>query len=172
MNQDWIKQVLDEHEGTLLRYAYKLCGSVEIAQDAVQDTFLKLCKEDQKKIESYLLKWLFTVCRNRVFEILRKDKKMTALTDYDLETKHSEISTPDSVAQLADDKVTIRTLMQQLPAKEEEVLRLKFQNNLSYKEISEITQLSVSNVGFILHNVIKKLRGEFHKTNETAGGLA
>ncbi|MEN8713450.1 MAG: sigma factor-like helix-turn-helix DNA-binding protein [Verrucomicrobiales bacterium] len=37
-------------------------------------------------------------------------------------------------------------------------MRLKFQGDLSYKEISEVTGLSVSNVGFLIHTGIKRLR--------------
>ena len=37
-------------------------------------------------------------------------------------------------------------------------MRLKFQNGLSYKEISRVTELSVSNVGYLIHTAIQKLR--------------
>ena len=49
-------------------------------------------------------------------------------------------------------------IMETLPKNQREVLRLKFQCDLSYKEISEITQLSVTNVGFLIHTAIKTLR--------------
>ena len=48
-----------------------------------------------------------------------------------------------------------------LPPRQQEVLQLKFQNDLSYQEISEITKLSVSNVGVIIHNALKTLRQRY-----------
>jgi RNA polymerase sigma-70 factor (ECF subfamily) len=48
--------------------------------------------------------------------------------------------------------------VERLPENQREVIRLKFQSDLSYKEIAEITNLSVSNVGFLLHTGIKRLR--------------
>lgn len=45
-----------------------------------------------------------------------------------------------------------------LPPRQQEVLQLKFQNDLSYQEISEITHLSVSHVGVLLHTALKTLR--------------
>ena len=51
-------------------------------------------------------------------------------------------------------------VMESLPKNQREVLRLKFQCDLSYKEISEITKLSVTNVGFLIHTAIKTLRKE------------
>jgi RNA polymerase sigma-70 factor (ECF subfamily) len=50
--------------------------------------------------------------------------------------------------------------METLPKNQKEVVILKFQHELSYKEISEITKLSVTNVGFLLHTAIKALRKE------------
>jgi RNA polymerase sigma-70 factor (ECF subfamily) len=47
-----------------------------------------------------------------------------------------------------------------LPDNQQEVVRLKFQNGLSYREISCITKLSVSNVGYLIHTAIQKIRAE------------
>ena len=51
-------------------------------------------------------------------------------------------------------------VVERLPKNQREVIYLKFQNDLSYKEISDITQLSVTNVGFLIHTAIKALRKE------------
>ena len=48
-----------------------------------------------------------------------------------------------------------------LPPRQQEVLQLKFQNDLSYQQISEITELSVSNVGVLIHNALKTLRQRY-----------
>ncbi|MGH9424725.1 MAG: RNA polymerase sigma factor, partial [Terriglobia bacterium] len=45
-----------------------------------------------------------------------------------------------------------------LPASQQEVIRLKFQSELSYKEISQVTGLSVTNVGFLIHVGLKAIR--------------
>ncbi|MCM8538367.1 MAG: sigma-70 family RNA polymerase sigma factor [Lentisphaeraceae bacterium] len=172
MKEVWIREMLEQYEGPLLRYAFKLCKDLELAQDAVQDTFMKLCREDRNKVESYLAKWLFTVCRNRIFEILRKENRMQTLDQVQLEKVVERDRSPADSAELSDDKTVLRELMVKLPAKEQEVLRLKFQNGLSYKEISDITKLTVSNVGFILHKTIKELKGQFHKKSDTSGGLS
>ena len=54
--------------------------------------------------------------------------------------------------------------MRALPANQQEVLRLKFQNGFSYKQIAGITGLSVSNVGFLIHTGIQRLRKRFKAT--------
>lgn len=94
---------------------------------------------------------------------------MTVLTDVKLHTTETQDDSPAKNAVLTDDKHTLKSLMGNLPEREQEVLRLKFQNGLSYKEISEITELSVSNVGFILHKTLKELRSQFQQQRERGG---
>ena len=52
----------------------------------------------------------------------------------------------------------VLSLLDALPDKQQEVIRLKFQHGLSYREISEVTGLSVSNVGYLLHRGLRSLR--------------
>ena len=54
-----------------------------------------------------------------------------------------------------------------LPANQQEVIRLKFQHGLSYKQIAEVTQLSVSNVGFLIHAGLKTLRQRLNPNQPT-----
>lgn len=65
---------------------------------------------------------------------------------------------PDDVAEQRDESNNVLRLMTALPANQQEVLRLKFQNSLSYREISAITGLTETNVGFLIHVGIKALR--------------
>ena len=60
-----------------------------------------------------------------------------------------------------DDKQTVSQILQiveTLPKNQREVIYLKFQCDLSYKEISEVTHLSVSNVGFLIHSAVRAIR--------------
>ena len=65
---------------------------------------------------------------------------------------------PDAVLSKRDNMTDILRLLDALPARQQEVVRLKFQNGKSYKEIAAIMDLTVTNVGFILHTAIKALR--------------
>ena len=65
---------------------------------------------------------------------------------------------PGRTLERAEQHAAVLRLIDQLPHNQQEVVRLKFQNGFSYQEISRITSLSVTNVGFILHTAIKALR--------------
>jgi RNA polymerase sigma-70 factor (ECF subfamily) len=83
---------------------------------------------------------------------------MTGISDAQLELQpHSGLDASASMEkeeQLAD----ILKILTTLPANQQEVIRLKFQGDLSYSEISRITDLSVSNVGFLIHTGLKTIR--------------
>ena len=66
-----------------------------------------------------------------------------------------------AVAPDLDQRRTVSQILQvveTLPKNQREVIYLKFQSDLSYKEISEVTKLSVSNVGFLIHSAVRAIR--------------
>ncbi len=154
-----LQRALEEFERPLLGYANSILHDVEAARDAVQDTFLKLYQQREGSVGSGLKPWLFTVCRNRCLDMLRKRKRISSV---EIETLHTvDESAPDPVesAEREEALEDVLRFLERLPDNQQEVIRLKFQQGLSYREISSITGLSVSNVGFLLHTGIKRVRG-------------
>lgn len=150
----WLHQVLVQYEGPLLRYAGHLLGNSEKAKEMVQETFVSLWKEDSAKVMDRLAPWLYRVCRNKVLDFLRKEKRMELLPEPELVP---DKSLPDQTAHLGKQ---VMHCLETLPKNQKEVVILKFQNDLSYQEISEVTGLSVSNVGYLLHHAISAIRSE------------
>jgi len=160
---EWVRGVLREYEGPLVRYAARITGDLDRARDVVQDTFIKLCRENPARIENRLAEWLFTVCRNQALDLLRKEGRMKPLNEVDLNTRVSPEPSPLALAQQHEEMGWAQRLLEVLPPNQQEVVRLKFQNGLSYKEISRVTNLSVSNVGFLIHTAIKALRHQMER---------
>jgi RNA polymerase sigma-70 factor (ECF subfamily) len=100
--------------------------------------------------------WLFTVTRNRALDYIRKHSRIIAMPLP--EERQSEEVGPDEALASRDAADWLLKLLDALTPNQREVIRLKFQNDLSYQEISDITGLSVTNVGFLLHVGLKKLR--------------
>ena len=85
---------------------------------------------------------------------------MRPLNEVDADTRPAEGASPEESAEQRDSHGQIMGMMQKLPENQREVVRLKFQNGLSYKEIASVTDLSISNVGFLLHAALKTLRAQ------------
>ncbi len=159
-DHDLVRDSLAQYESPLIAYATGILGGdEERARDVVQDTFLKLHLAEPDKVRENVRAWLYAVCRNRAFDILRKEQRLTFTDDDDhLDWLDEWQSDPSEDASRDELLGQIWSVVEQLPPNQREVLRLKFQHDLSYKEISGITGLSVTNVGFILHTAIKRLR--------------
>ena len=157
-NFEWVQAALKRFEGPLIRYAARITGSVEEARDVVQDTFLRLCSADRSSVDGHLAAWLYTVCRNRALDIARKERRMVPLNEAVAANREAPGQHAARLAEQRDTHSAVLTIIDTLPEQQQEVVRLKFQDSLSYKEISEATGLTVSNVGFLLHTAIKTIR--------------
>ena len=159
MNKEkWITSLVRRYERPLCSYAFGLLRDLERARDAVQDTFLRLCGQKPEKLQGREAPWLFRVCRNRSLDILRKESPVQAMSEPQEATLASEDQPPDEQAAHGDLSRLLPRFLSKLPKNQQEVIRLKFQQQLSYREIAHCTQLSESNVGYLLHTGIKTLR--------------
>lgn len=154
----WLRNAIDQYEGQLIRYAARFTGSSGSARDVVQDTFMSLCKQERAKVNGHLAAWLFTVCRNRALEIRRKQIRVRELSEKDMATRPAEDPGPSVSAEQKEIMRRVFEAMASLPEPQQEAVRLKFQSGLSYKDISTVMDVSVSNVGFMLHTALKTLR--------------
>jgi RNA polymerase sigma factor (sigma-70 family) len=165
-----VRQALDTYEGRLTRYADQLLGDVEQARDVVQDTFVALYRADPLEVADHLGAWLFTVCRNRSLDILRKERRMHRLDDVAVASRAAPGPAPSAIAETHDTHRHVLAILGTLPPNQQEVVRLKFHGELSYQEISRITGLSESNVGYLIHMAIKAIRRELQSEASAAQG--
>jgi RNA polymerase sigma factor (sigma-70 family) len=160
-----VVEALDRHERPLIRYAKWLLGDLEAARDVVQETFLRLCREDPARIGGHLAPWLFTVCRTLAIDARAKAARTASL-------EHAEVPVIDDLDARHDTRQALGRVLQvleTLPRNQREVVYLKFQSGLSYKEISAITELSTGNVGFLLHTAVRAIRNQLSEQATGAG---
>jgi len=162
-----VQAAVARHQAPLLRYATRLLGGdADRARDVVQDTFVRLMAQPPAEVDGHVAEWLFTVCRNRTHDVLRKEGRMKRFEDGQIEQLTAPDPRPGRALERAEQHEAVLRLIGKLTPNQQEVVRLKFQNGFSYQEISRITALSVTNVGFILHTAIKALRQEMAAQTE------
>jgi RNA polymerase sigma factor (sigma-70 family) len=153
----WVMLAVERYQQPLLRYATSLVGPSQAA-DVVQDVFLELCRQQPAQVEGHLAAWLFTVARNRSLDLCRRAGRAASLPEGD------DMPSPDSGPQAKLERhqtlSRLMTVVEGLPEREREAVRLKFSGGLSYQEIADCMSLSVSNVGFILHTAMQTIRAE------------
>jgi RNA polymerase sigma factor (sigma-70 family) len=158
-DQSWIAEALERYEKPLLRYAAWLLNERDRARDVVQEVFLRLCRERRERVSDHVAEWLFKVCRNLALDVRERDSRRRQLD----ETQVIRVS--DFVSGYARDPVERKQLLRQilamietLPPNQREAVFLKFHEGFSYREISEVTGLSIGNVGFLIHTAVHTIR--------------
>ena len=155
---EFVQSAVERFERPLVSYAFHITGDVERARDVVQETFLRLCKAELSKVQDHLAPWLYTVCRNLALDTRKKEGRMKHMSDVQLKLAVSDGPPPSAVLESKENAGTVLTAICSLPANQQEAIRLKFHQGLRYSEIGEVMKISASNVGFLIHQGINKLR--------------
>jgi RNA polymerase sigma-70 factor (ECF subfamily) len=153
----WLEGVFEQFEAPLLRYVARFLVRHDLAQDVVQDAFVKLCHQDPDALGTSVGAWLFRVCRNRALDVLKKERRMQPMPTHD-DSAIGSASDPAESAEQCDAARSAVRVLRTLPDRQQEVIRLKIEHGLSYREIGDVLGLTASNVGYILHHSIKALR--------------
>ena len=163
-DQAWLAEIFRVNELPLMGYATHLLGDPDRASDVVQDTFVRLCKQPRDQVRDRVRQWLFKVCRNRALDIIKKESRMKTLDDAKASLQVSRDGDPSSKVELAERHASAEGLLSKLPVRQQEVIRLKVHAGLSYREISDLTGLSISNVGYLLSTGLKSVRNRLATT--------
>lgn len=148
-----LHQVFAAEESPLLRYAYGLVGQRETAEDLVQEVFLRLHAHWDEV--SNPRAWLFRSVRNLALNHLRDRHHETTL-DHHPELPASDPDPDDTLGRM-ETLGTLQLLIAELPSADRQLIHLKYHRKLKYDEISQQTGLSVGNVGYKLHFLLKNL---------------
>ncbi len=147
-----LRSVFETEESGLLRYALGLTGRRAVAEETVQEAFLRL-HGLWAEVENPRA-WLYRCVRNLALNHRRDHRPETELPD---EAPAPEAALP--VETLARDEAVgaMRLLLAELPPEDRTLVQLKYQDDLKYQEIGRRTGLSAGNVGYRLHHVLKAL---------------
>lgn len=171
---DRLHAVLARFERPLLGYALVRCGDQGTAEDAVQETLLRFLHHAPSGDLESLAPWLFTTCRNALTDLQRKSSRhplMDATTSARLTDSPSPDPTPDAALAEKETAHALRRLIAALPVIQQEVVRLKFETGLAYRDIAAATGLSIANVGWLLHQAVTTLRHDWQRLETAAGPL-
>jgi RNA polymerase sigma factor (sigma-70 family) len=146
--------LFESEESGLLRFAIGLVGRKSVAEELVQETFLRL-HQVWGEVENPR-GWLYRSLRNLALNHLRDHPKEKE-GELKEETAAQEASLPVDVLGQEEAVGMVRLLLAELPPADRDLVRLKYNEGLKYDEISRRTGLTVGNVGYRLHHVLKGL---------------
>lgn len=144
--------LFESEESGLLRFAIGLVGRRTVAEELVQETFLRLHKI-WEQVENPR-GWLYRSLRNLALNHLRDHSRETEL---DEATQPAEADLPSEMLGQMEAVGMVKLLLAEMTDEDRKLIRLKYNENLKYQDISKRTGISVGNVGYRLHHLLKGL---------------
>ena len=163
-----IEQLFDDLESPLLGYALRLIGERGVAEDLVQEAFMRLHVHFAEVREPR--RWLYRTVHNLALNHRRDTARILPLlpqhddADAPAADTADPLPLPDEQIARAEGIGLVRLSLAALDDRSRELIRLKFNEDLSYAEISERTGLKTGHVGYLLHHALKTIAAELAKT--------
>jgi len=151
------KQLFDQYYMPLSIYSLKFCDSFPLAEDIVQDLFIKFWDEKiYLKLENEISPYLFKAVKNNTLKIIKKNNKYQL---EEIESQIEKIIVDDIDINLIElERKKLYQEIDQLPEKRKEVFKAIVLDNLKYKEVAEQLNISVNTVKTHYSRALKQLR--------------
>ena len=143
--------LINRHQSKIFGFIYSKISDRDISNDIFQDTFIKVIKTLKSKSyneEGKFLPWVMRIAHNLIIDHFRKNKKMPMFRETE-EFSIFSIMSDDSLTienKIIHEQVEIdlKKLIEELPADQKEVLIMRMYQDMSFKEISEVTGVSIN----------------------------
>ena len=163
--------LLERHKDRVFNYIYNMVKDRDLANDIFQESFVKAIttiKQGRYNADGKFGSWISRIAHNAVIDHFRQEKSQGTIStdeaDYDILNRRDLAE--DTIEDLIIDKSIrddIRTLIQQLPSEQRQVLIMRYYNNLSFKEIAEKTGVSINTALGRMRYAILNLRRSAEK---------
>jgi RNA polymerase sigma-70 factor (ECF subfamily) len=157
--------LINRHQSKIYGFIYSKLSDRDISDDIFQDTFIKVIKtlkSNSYNEEGKFLPWVMRISHNLIIDHYRRNKKMPMYRETEEFSIFSIMSDnmPNIESQLITTQVEndLRKLIEELPAEQKEVLMMRMYQDLSFKEISEVTGVSINTALGRMRYAIMNLR--------------
>lgn len=156
--------IIQRYEHKLFLYVMRFLNNPEEARDLVQNVFIKTLNHiDSFDIEKKFSSWIYRIAHNETMNWFAKNKQRKTVSIDDLNSTKDYLETADPSSTALEEwfqielRHNLADALNQLPDHYAEVLRMKYFEDKSYKEISKILGKPTSSVGTLLRRAKKRL---------------
>ncbi|NDP28256.1 MAG: sigma-70 family RNA polymerase sigma factor [Flavobacterium sp.] len=150
-DENALTTLINRHESKIFGFIYSKISDRDISNDIFQDTFIKVIRTLKSKSyneEGKFLPWVMRIAHNLIIDHYRRNKKMPMFRETE-EFSIFSIMSDDSLTienKIIREQVEmdLKKLIEELPADQKEVLVMRMYQDMSFKEISEITGVSIN----------------------------
>ncbi len=151
-NSQSLELLINRHKNKVFSYILLVVKNRELAEDIFQDTFIKVIKSlhaGKYKEEGRFVSWVMRISHNLIIDYYRKAKHIKTIADDDIEAPlfNSAKFSDDTIEDLLVSEqinADIKLLIEDLPDEQREVVKLRYYFDMSFKEISDQTEVSIN----------------------------
>jgi len=167
-NGNWISysQLYDEHYRALNNYGYKFTKDVSLIEDAIHDLFVKLWtnRSTLGNTPPSVRNYLYKALRNILFRKIKAQSRFSSLEnddyDYTFEVACDNLLIEDEEEKLL--RNTIKDILEKLPARQKEIVYLRFYEGLSYEDVAEVMAIDIHSVYKLWYKAMEGLKDSMH----------
>jgi len=158
-DKDAFAKLIERYNAPLRYFINRLLGNPEITEDIFQDTWLTVIRRicSLKRTEAFPT-WLYRIARNKVYQQLRREKRLTGLDE-----KIAVLNNTEDDVFSAEDAAKVHRCLKELLPEYREVLMLRFLEQMSYHEIAQVINCSLGTVKSRIYYAKLALKGEMEK---------
>ena len=171
-NENALAKLIERHQSKIYGFIYSKVMDRDVTEDIFQDTFIKVIKTlktGSYSEEGKFLPWVMRISHNLIVDHFRKSKKMT----FQRETEEFSIfsiitdSAPNIESKIINTQIIndLKKLIEELPDDQKEVLNMRIYEDLSFKEISDMTGVSINTALGRMRYALMNLRKIIEKNN-------
>lgn len=164
--------LIERHQSKIYGFIYSKITDRDISDDIFQDTFIKVIKTLKTKCyneEGKFLPWVMRIAHNLVVDYFRKTKKMPLNRDTEEFSIFSMMTdtSPNIEKQIITEQVEsdLKKLIEELPVDQKEVLLMRMYQDMSFKEIADLTGVSINTALGRMRYALMNLRKVIEKNN-------
>jgi RNA polymerase sigma-70 factor (ECF subfamily) len=153
------EELIDRFEKPLLRYAFRLSGDMDMSEDIIQESFISAYKninsfDASRKFSS----WIYRITHNFAINNIKKNSKTIPFENDQIKDDRNRISEKSLEIDLEKDKKMLESNLNLLSVKYKEIIVLRYFEDKSYEEISDICHIPISTVGVRISRGLKILK--------------
>lgn len=166
-----IEVLINRHRSKVYTYIFLTIKNQQLAEDLFQETFIKVVQSlrgGKYKDNGKFLSWVIRIAHNLIIDHFRKEKQMNSISNDDSEVDlfNSKKLSDSNIEELiihGQIKSEIRTLINELPDDQREVVLLRHYGGLSFKEIADQTDVSINTALGRMRYALINLRKLIHE---------
>ncbi|QAS51333.1 RNA polymerase sigma factor [Halobacillus litoralis] len=166
-----LEEIYEKYEKLLYSFAIKLSGDSQLAEEVLQEVFIKIWtkkavyEEGKGKFSS----WIVTITRYTCIDLIRKRKKNTVAFEEERDEVHQETPSTENLAEWREEGASVRQAVKKLSNEQRQMVDCFYFKGMAHREIAEQCELPLGTVKGRLRLALKHLRKELHQIREKGG---